>query len=103
MVLVGWWRILFQLYLIYSILLKSVVHKHGRGSRLSTCLVYAVRFVVFVACINGDQFSDMYVIFFLQLCTGMDEASALVHAWCMLRLLWPLLHASMVMSFQLCT
>ena len=31
--------ILFQLYLMYPILLKLVVHGHGRGKRLGTCLV----------------------------------------------------------------
>ena len=30
---------LFQLFLMYSILLKSFVHGHGRGQRPGTCLV----------------------------------------------------------------
>ena len=36
-----------------------IVHKHGQGTCLSTCLVYAAFGVAFVACINGDEFFVM--------------------------------------------
>ena len=61
-------------------LLKSVVQGHGRGAHLGICLAHAARVVAFAACVNGDQFSVMYLILLHRLCTGMDEASALVHA-----------------------
>ena len=85
MVVFGWWRVLFQLYPMYSILLKPVVHKYGRGTRLGTCLVYATYVMAVVACINGDQFYIIYLLLLHRLCIGMDEASALVHAYCMPR------------------
>ena len=61
-VVVGWQRVLFQLYLICSILLKSVVHGHGQGTHLGTCLMYVACVVAFVTCVNGDEFSVMYLI-----------------------------------------
>ena len=39
-----------------------VVHGHGRGTRLGTCLVYATFVLVFVACFNGYEFSVLYLI-----------------------------------------
>ena len=33
-----------------------VVHGHGRGTHLSTCLVYAAFVVAFAACVNGCEF-----------------------------------------------
>ena len=47
---------------MYLILIKSVVHGYGRGTRLGTCLVYATCVVAFVACMYGDEFSVMYLI-----------------------------------------
>ena len=32
------------------------------GTHLSTCLVYAACFIAFVACVNADKFSVMYLI-----------------------------------------
>ena len=61
------------------------VHGHGRDTLLSTCLVYVACVVAFVACVNGDEFSVMYLILLHQLCIGMDEASALVCALCLSR------------------
>ena len=58
---------------MYLILLNSVVHGHEQGTRLSTCLVLEPCVVCRErgACVN---FSMCW------LCTGMDEASALVRA-----------------------
>ena len=50
------------------------VHRHGRGTRLDTCPVYAACNVAFVACVNCDEISVMYLILLHQLCIGMDEA-----------------------------
>ena len=50
---------------MYFILLKSVVHKHERGTRLSTCLVYTSCVVAFDACENADKFS-VYVPDFIE-------------------------------------
>ena len=58
------------------------VHGHGQGTRLGMCLVYAAGVVAFVACVNADDFSVIYLILLHQLCMGMDEASALVRALC---------------------
>ena len=60
-----------------------VVHRHGQDMRLGTCLVYAAFVVAFVTCINGYEFSVLYLILLHQLCMGMDDASALVHALCL--------------------
>ena len=76
----AWQRVLFQLYLMHFVLIKSVVHRNGRGTHLGTCLVYAACVVAFVACVNGDRFYFMYLILLYRWCTGMDEASALVCA-----------------------
>ena len=56
-----------------------------RGMRLCTWLVYAAFVVAFVACVNGYEFSVLYLILLLQLCMGMDDASALVRALCLSR------------------
>ena len=47
---------------MYFILLKSTVHRHEGGTRLGTCLVNAACVVGFVACVNADKFSVMYLI-----------------------------------------
>ena len=41
---------------MYLILLKSLVHRHGRGASFNTCRVYAPYVVAFVACENADKF-----------------------------------------------
>ena len=70
---------MFQLYLMYSILLKSVVHGHGGGTCLGTCLVYATCVVAFVACVNGDQ-----VLFYTRFyCTGCARAWTRQAPWYM--------------------
>ena len=58
------------------------VHGHGRGTCLCTCLLYAACVVAFVACVNGDEFSFIYLILLHQFCMGIDEARALVPALC---------------------
>ena len=73
----GWWRLLFQLYLMYSILLKSVVYGHGRGTHLGTCLVYAACVVVFVAYMNGDKFALMCLILFQSVVHGHGRGTRL--------------------------
>ena len=50
---------------MYLILLKSLVHGHGRGTSFSTCRVYAPYVVAFVACENADKFS-VYVPDFIE-------------------------------------
>ena len=60
-----------------------VVHGHGRGMRLGTCLVSAAFVVAFVACINGYEFSVLYLILLHQLCMDMDEVHTLVRALCL--------------------
>ena len=50
---------------VYLILLKSLMHGHGRCTRLGTCLVYTPCFVAFVACENADKFS-VYVLHFIE-------------------------------------
>ena len=40
----------------------AVVHGHERGPYLCTCLVYAACVMAFVAYVNGDNFSVMYLI-----------------------------------------
>ena len=35
-------------------LIVLVVHRHGRGMRLGTCLVYAMCVVAIVACVTGN-------------------------------------------------
>ena len=42
---------------MYLILLKSLMHGHGRCTRLGTCLVYTPCVVGFVPCENADKFS----------------------------------------------
>ena len=74
-------------------------HGHGRGTCLCTCLVYAACVVAFVACVNGDEFSVMYLILLHQFCMGMDEARALVLVLCsssVSPVSSPLLHASIL-------
>ena len=55
---------------MYFSLLKSAVHRHERGTRLGTCLVNAACVVAFVACVNADKFSVMYLIFIKSLMHG---------------------------------
>ena len=62
MFVVGWRRVLFQLYLMYLFLLKPVVHGVDKGIHLSTCMVYATCVMAFVACMNADEFSVLYFI-----------------------------------------
>ena len=81
--LVGWRRVLFQLYLIYLFLLKPVVHGRGRGHapqhmpRVSWPLV---------ACVNADEFSVLYFILLKQAVhghgRGMHLGICLVNAAC---------------------
>ena len=84
------------------------MHGHGRGRRLGTSLVQRLCVsctVAFAACVNGDEFSVIYLSLLHQLCMGMDKAGALVHALCngcVSCVLWPLLHASMQINVLLC-
>ena len=48
------------------ILLKSLMHGHGRCTRLGICLVYTPCVVAFVACENADKFS-VYVLHFIKI------------------------------------
>ena len=62
-----------------------VVHGHGRGTLLGTCLVQQQCVscaVAFAACINANKCCVTFLISLHWLCTGMDEARALVHALC---------------------
>ena len=62
-----------------------VVHGHGRGALLGTCLVQhqcVLYTIAFAACVNAEKCSVMFLISLHLLCTGMDEARALVHALC---------------------
>ena len=47
---------MFQLYLMYSILLKSVVHGHGQGKRLDTYFVLEPR----ASCVVSLQHVPMF-------------------------------------------
>ena len=86
-----------------------VVHGHGRGTHLDTCLVQQLCVscaMAFVACVNVSKCSVMFLISLHWLCTGMDEARTLVHALCssnVSRVPWPLLHASMLVNVLLCS
>ena len=65
--------------------ITPVVHGHGRGMRLGTCLVHVqcVSYVVAsVACATADKCSVLFLISAHLLCTGMDEARASVRALC---------------------
>ena len=90
---------MFQLYLMYLFLLKPVVHGHGRGTLLGTCLVQlqCVSCVVAsAACVAPNKCCVFFLISSHLLCTGMDEARALVRALCnssVSSVPWPLLHA----------
>ena len=55
---------------MYFILLESAVHRHEGGTSLGTCLVNAVCVVGFVACVNADKFSVMYLILLKSLMHG---------------------------------
>ena len=62
-----------------------VVSGHGRGTRLGTCLVHqqCVSCVVaFASCVTADKCSVLLIMTQHWLCTGMDEACALVLALC---------------------
>ena len=56
-----------KFFVMYLILLNSVVHGHGRGTRLNTCLVLelCICVVSFAACVN---------VSICRLCTGMAQA-----------------------------
>ena len=61
------------------------VNGHGRGTRLGTCLVQqqCVSCVVAsIACMTAKKCSVLFLISLHLLCTGMDEARALVRALC---------------------
>ena len=65
--------------------ITPIVHVHGRGTRLGTCLVHVqcVSCVVAsAACVTADKCSVLLMMTQLRLCTGMDEARALVRALC---------------------
>ena len=84
---------------MYLFLLKPVVHGHGRGTLLGTCLVQmqCVSCVVAsAACVAPNKCCVFFFISLHLLCMGMDEARALVHALCncsVSSMPWPLLHA----------
>ena len=84
---------------MYLFLLKPVVHGHGRGTLLGTCLVQlqCVSYVVAsAACVTADKCCVLFLIALHLLCTVMDEARALVRAFCncsVSAVPWPLLHA----------
>ena len=62
-----------------------VVHGHGRGTHLGTWLVQQQCVscaIAFAACVNVDKCYVVFLIPLRWLCTGMDEARALVHALC---------------------
>ena len=51
-------RMLINFLFMYLILLKSVVHRYGQGTRLGTCLVQhqcVSCAVVSAACVNADK------------------------------------------------
>ena len=65
--------------------ITPAVHGHGRGTPLGTCLVQlqCVSCVVAsAACVTADKCCVLLLIILHLLCTGMDEARALVHALC---------------------
>ena len=84
-------------FFLYFIAL--VVHGHGRGTRLGTCLVQlqCVSCVIAsAACVAPNKCCALFLISLHLLCTGMDEACALVRALCSCNVSsvpWPLLHA----------
>ena len=66
----------------------------------------AVCAVAFVACVNAHKNCVMFLILLQRLCTGMDEARALVHASSknsVSRVSSPLLRASMVTNIMFCS
>ena len=79
--------------------ITPVVHGHGRDMGLGTCLVLlqCVSCVIaFVACVTANKCCVLFLISLHLLCTGMDEAHALVRALCSCNVspvLSPLLHA----------
>ena len=84
---------------MYLFLLKPVVHGHGRGTLLGMCLVklQCVSCVVASAASGApNKYCVLFLISLHLLCTGMDEARALVRALCncsVSSVPWPLLHA----------
>ena len=63
--------------------ITPVVHGHGRGTRLGTCLVQlqCVSCVAAsAACVAPNKCCALFLISLHLLCTGMDEARALVRA-----------------------
>ena len=78
-------RMLINFLFMYLILLKSAVHRHGRGTRLGTCLVQQQCVscaVASAACVAANKCCVLFLISLYLLCTGMDEERALVHALC---------------------
>ena len=62
-----------------------VVHGHGQGTRLGTCIVHVqcVSCVIAsAACITANKCSVLLMMTQRWLCTGMDEARTLVRALC---------------------
>ena len=50
---------------MYLVLLKSLMHRHGRCTCLDTCLVYSPCVMTFVACENADKLS-VYLLHFIE-------------------------------------
>ena len=63
--------------------ITQAVNGDGRGTRLGMCLVQQQCVscaMASAACVNAEN--DLFLISLHLLCTGMDEARALVHALC---------------------
>ena len=73
---------------------------HGRGTRLGTCLVNAACVVAFVARMNADKFSVMYLILLKSPVHGHGRDTRLGTCLVYARVSWPLLHVRMLMNFQ---
>ena len=63
--------------IMYLILIKSLVHGHGRCTHLGTCLVYTPCVVDFVAYENADKFSVMYFILLKSVVHGHGRGTRL--------------------------
>ena len=53
------------------------MHGHGRGMRLGTCLVNVTCVVAFVARVNADKFSAMYLVLLKSLMHGHGRCTRL--------------------------
>ena len=65
--------------------ITPIVHRHGRGTRLGTCLVHAQCvscIVASAACMPAHKYSVLLMMTQCWLCMGMDEARALVRSLC---------------------